>query len=85
MERFLVAVAQNMSKEANKQDDMFGSAIKDDVKTVVTRAMAVDSELCMSAEKLAIWNKYGCKYIEMIGSDDVQARYSECFHTLLKN
>ena len=38
-----------------------------------------------AAEKLAIWNKYGCKYIEMIGSDDVQARYSECFHTLLKN
>lgn len=83
MERFLVAVAQNMNKEANKQDDMFGSAIKDDVKTVVTRAMAVDSDLCMSAEKLEVWNKYGCKLIEMIGCDDVQARYADCFHTLL--
>lgn len=84
MERFLVAVAQNMNKEANKQDDMFGSAIKDDVKTVVTRAMAVDSDLCMSAEKLAVWNKYGCKLIEMIGNDDVNNRYLENFSVLLK-
>lgn len=84
MERFLVAIAQNMSKEVNKQDDMFGSAIKDDVSTVVTRAMAVDSELCMSAEKLEVWNKYGCKLIEMIGNDDVNNRYLENFSVLLK-
>ena len=84
MERFLVAIAQNMSKEAGKQDDMFGSAIKDDVSTVVKRSMAVDADLCMSAEKLAVWNKYGCKLIEMIGNDDVNNRYLENFSVLLK-
>lgn len=85
MERFLVAIAQNMSKEAGKQDDMFGSAIKDDVSTVVKRSMAVDADLCMSAEKLAVWNKYGCKLIEMIGNDDVNNRYLENFSVLLKD
>lgn len=85
MERFLVAIAQNMSKEANKQDDMFGSAIKDDVGTVVNRAMAVDNDLCISAEKLEVWNKYGCKLIEMIGNDDVNNRYLENFSVLLKD
>ena len=84
MERFLVAIAQNMSKEAGKEDDMFGSAIKDDVSTVVKRSMAVDSDLCMSAEKLEVWNKYGCKLIEMIGNDDVNNRYLENFSVLLK-
>ncbi len=84
MERFLVAIAQNMSKEAGKEDDMFGSAIKDDVGTVVKRSMAVDSDLCMTAEKLEVWNKYGCKLIEMIGNDDVNNRYLENFSVLLK-
>ena len=85
MERFLVAIAQNMSKEAGKQDDMFGSAIKDDVSTVVKRSMAVDADLCMSAEKLEVWKKYGCKLIEMIGNDDVNNRYLENFSVLLKD
>lgn len=84
MERFLVSIAQNLRKEAEKQDDMFGQAERFDVKSVVNKSMAVDSCLqTMSAEQREIWNKYGHDYIRELASDSVKPETEGRFFKML--
>lgn len=84
MERFLVSIAQNLRKEAEKQDDMFGQAERFDVKSVVNKSMAVDSCLqTMSDEQREIWNKYGHDYIRELAADSVKPETERRFFKML--
>lgn len=84
MERFLVSIAQNLRKEAEKQDDMFGQAERFDVKSVVNKSMAVDSCLqTMSAEQREIWDKYGHDYIRELAADSVKPETEGRFFKML--
>ena len=84
MERFLVSIARNLRKEAEKQDDMFGQAERFDVKSVVNKSMAVDSCLqTMSAEQREIWNKYGHDYIRELAADSVKPETEGRFFKML--